>query len=69
MTYEDYYSGTAFIKLIECDFVSKERYMDFARFMKQSGKPHVIIPIDSDVAKLIEKDEPKKEYLRGVSYD
>jgi hypothetical protein len=52
MTFDDYYDGTACIFLHQSDFKSKERFRQYARFMKQDENSiRIKVPIDSDRAR------------------
>ena len=55
--FDDYRDGTACIFINQSDFKSKERFKQYARFMKQGENSiRIKVPIDSDRA----RDEAKR---------
>lgn len=59
--FEDFADGTAFIVLMESDFVNKERFAQYVNFMKQNGAKKIEIPIDSKRARKITNRKVKTD--------
>ena len=51
MDFEDYVPGTAYLILLQSDFMSEYRFKQYARFMKQQGERQIIVPIDYERAR------------------
>lgn len=50
MHFDDYCPGTCFMILLASDFKSRERFKQYARFMKQDDDEQICVPIDSERA-------------------